>query len=479
MKHVKSVFTLTVAVLIWAAAIIYFDSKMLDHISQTAKQDFGTEADSYLNGMDMTDEKPEYAGADREDAQEDVYAGAGNDIDILKSYEDVPVSCNTAEYDIKVRLCENNNHRTYIRLEYYRDGITVINELDEEQIPELKASQHSIGQALLNPVWGQLYLLINGDPVGEFFKSSFYMADLTDMSLERIFSYTARCGPMSFNSDCSMLAYSISAPADTDVYRENEFIEIFDCKNVRYLVKESRKPDGTPIGPDSNQEFTFYYIFEGWNSSDIVKLSRVSPAEDNTGLLPIRTSVYYNIITDLLYDADGNIINAYKDTGMNGTPDDGGSGIADGNAYNGYGQSDADNAGITKSAEYEPVRLLMEFYSCLGSKSRYPEAMRMLDTDFVLRLGMLRQFGIDRIQKRDIDAYYNESNINMFADLLRTAAFDQLVSIQTVDADNVVIKYYQILELSAGTQTRMMMTARMVKKQDSGWRILLIEDGNQ
>ena len=272
MKRVKSVFALIVAVLIWAAAIIYIDSKLLDNITDTAQHSSGTGADSYLSGRGMNDEDPDDAGSDRVDA-EDVYAGS----EVLKSYEDVPVSCNTAEYDIRVRLCEDSSNRTFIRLEYYRDGITEINELDEEQIPELRAAQHSIGQALLNPVWGQLYLLVSGEPVGGYFKSCFYVVDLTDMSLERIFSHAARCGPMSFNSNFSMLAYGISAPAGMDDYKENEFIEIFDCENVRYLVKESRKQDGALIGSDIDLDFIFGYKFDGWSSAD--KIGRASCRE--------------------------------------------------------------------------------------------------------------------------------------------------------------------------------------------------------
>ena len=146
-----------------------------------------------------------------EDVESDVPGSEDGEVRVIAS-ESVPVSYNTPEYDIEVELCENNDMKTYIRLKYYKDGAGAENELDEEQIPELagisktgetsarkamrsKTAQRSrrqshrktgrlIGQALLNPVHGQLYLMVNGAQLDQYINSSFYMVDLSDVSVK-------------------------------------------------------------------------------------------------------------------------------------------------------------------------------------------------------------------------------------------------------------------------------------------------------
>ncbi len=537
MKLRKSAIVLIVTVLLLAAAFIYFDTRLLDHIKLTSQKDAISETDINKTQKDQIDEEQGDAAAAKDngavDLPDDLSDNDDSDTnDMFIAYENVSVSYNTPEYDISVMLCESPEQKTFIRLQYYMNGVSTVNELDEEQIAELtgifegrgelpqagEAQQsegqqdgsvtnadqdtqnkpYAIGQALLNPAHGQLYLLINGASVNGFMQSSFYLVDLNDLSVKKLFSYPAKYGRMSFNRDFSMLAYSFTDPAHMSSYQEDELLEVFDCMNGEFLVKGSRKADQSLIGTNSDPDFIYDYIFIGWHTLDMVKLDQTVRTKDNADTEPICINVYYDIKSDLLLDADGNTISMDNiiGSGQDSSADENGTGSRDGDSgtdgnadlggatkENGDdpadtdpGQSPEDGADTSKADDSEPVRLLKGFYSCLGSTSQYPNAMQMLDDGFVLRLGMLKQFGIDEIHKRDIDAQYSDSNVTIYADLFKTARFDKLVSERVVDDNTAVIRYYQTLGLSVDSQFRQLITATLIKRND-GWIITLIEDG--
>ena len=495
MKARRSLIVFIVAVLMLAAAIIYFDTELLGHVKQTSQQQ-GSAGDETENGFeDMTDpdtSMEEDAGEPGDDTGTGSSETGEDEEDRPIFSESVTVSYNTPEYDLAMMLCEDKDNRAFLRLKYYMDGASVENELDQEQIPELAgifesrgyarqgdtqqtgdAEQssdpdrpYSIGQALLNPVRGQLYIMVNGAKLDQYIQSSFYVVDLNDMSVKKLFSYPAKYGKMYFSRDFSKLAYSFLDPPKTNMYPEDSVVEVFDCINSEFLIRGSRKADDSVIGKNSAPGYIYDYTFEGWQSPGVIKLAQIARPSGNNGAEPVRSEVLYDIEADLLLNLDGTEISPAGSGGgdgmgeENGPADNGGTGTAEGN------QPDRN----------EPVEQLKLFYRYLGSDADYSRAMLMLADDFVLRMGLLTQFGVNEIYKSDIDA--NQESAAVYADLLRAARFGSLVGVSMPDEDTAEISYIHTIGLTEDSQFSQEMKATM-KKQGANWVITLIEDGSK
>jgi len=496
-KARRSLIVFIVAVLMLAAAIIYFDTELLGHVKQTSQQQ-GSAGDETENGFeDMTDpdtSMEEDAGEPGDDTGTGSSETGEDEEDRPIFSESVTVSYNTPEYDLAMMLCEDKDNRAFLRLKYYMDGASVENELDQEQIPELagifesrgdagqgdkqqagSAEQssvpegdrpYSIGQALLNPVRGQLYIMVNGAKLDQYIQSSFYMVDLNDMSVKKLFSYPAKYGKMYFSRDFSKLAYSFLDPPKTNMYPEDSVVEVFDCINSEFLIRGSRKADDSVIGKNSAPGYIYDYTFEGWQSPGVIKLAQIARPSGNNGAEPVRSEVLYDIEADLLLNLDGTEISPAGSGGgdgmgeENGPADNSGTGTAEGN------QPDRN----------EPVEQLKLFYRYLGSDADYSRAMLMLADDFVLRMGLLTQFGVNEIYKSDIDA--NQESAAVYADLLRAARFGSLVGVSMPDEDTAEISYIHTIGLTEDSQFSQEMKATM-KKQGANWVITLIEDGSK
>ena len=76
MKTRKSLIVFIIAVLMLATAIIYFDTKLLDHVKQTTKQQENTEEAGEENPEPSMQEP---AVENDEESQEDVPEDAGTD----------------------------------------------------------------------------------------------------------------------------------------------------------------------------------------------------------------------------------------------------------------------------------------------------------------------------------------------------------------------------------------------------------------
>jgi hypothetical protein len=335
---------------------------------------------------------------------------------------------------------------------------------------------------VLNPVFGQLYLLINGAPLEVYTQSSFYVIDLYDVSVKKLFSYPARYGKMSFSSDFALLAYDFEDPPLMSMYRKDSLFEVYSCTEGEYLVRGSRRQDETLIGPDSDPGYIYDHAFSGWVAPDTVKLIRASRPVADVGAESFSKEVIYNVITNDMTNIDGSkISNVNGGQGNEGGLGEGVPERTDGNGKdNGTGTGGESGQGNGSEAAEgnagEPVKVLKDFYSYLGSENDYDKAMKLLDDGFILRLGMLRQFGIEEIHKSDIVAGYNQNNVSMYAQLLKAAKFERLVDTKLSDDGSAVIGYYQALGLGGDSQASQLMSARLEKK-DSVWLIKLIEDG--
>ncbi len=504
MRFRKYAIALIAAVILLAAAFIYFDARLLDQIEQTSKEQ-GVPQTQGQSGSDATDVA---VGTDQgANVIENGGQGtsADNDAEHLKASENVDVDYNTAEYDIEVKLCENIEKKTFIRLQYYLNGISTVCELDEEQIPELteifenrekeeaagsisktgNGQPYMLEQVLLNPVQGQLYLLVNGAAMDRYCQASFYMVDLYDQSVKKLFSYPALYGKMSFSRNFSLLAYSFEDPPIMSMYQEDTLVEVFDCIRGEFIIRGSRNTDQLLLGSNSAAGYIYDYTFNSWKSEDVIKLKQSVRLKDSTDAEPIVSEVLYDIKKNLLMNTDGSKFNiadsvdeqeagtklegadADNKAGSNNTGDDSGKAGS---------QQTSDGTGDSSSNDSEPVKQLKRFYACLASESDYDKAMKLLDEGFTLKLSMLKQFGVEEIHKSDIDSQYNEDNVSMYAELLKAAKFEKLTGEEISDDDVATINYFQILGLSEDSELSQPMTAKLEKK-GKVWIIKSIEDG--
>lgn len=488
-------------VLLLAALFIYYDHKLVDNFVQTAQDqqtpeasDTGVEGTAVVgtaivNG-DTTGDDDAAIGESTAVSQSDGgtnTAGQPQATEALLNDEAVDVRYNTPGYNLKLNLCESTDKKTFIRMKFYMDGSERINELDEDSLPELAGlfdkradnpgmeGGYKISQALLNPVFGQLYILINDVPPGEYMQSSFYMIDLKDLSVKKLFYYPGKYGEMEFNKDFSLLAYSFGDPPVLSVHQEDNLVEVFDCKNAEYMVKGNLyMPEQHIIGTNSSREVLYDFWFEGWNSQKVLKLKMGSRPLSAPDTEPVLTEVLYDISRNILLNMNGGELKPKvpdnSAASSISTEESGNS--ADNEPEKG---SKSGSEAAVKPTDSEPLKVLKNFYINLNSADTYTKAMDMLDDGFVLRLGMLEQFGVTVINKEDISSEYNEDNINLYSELLKAANFDTIAKENTKGSLST-ITYYQVMSLGEDSHERQYLSAQL-RLADGKWKITSIEDG--
>lgn len=502
MKKNRIIALVAVSALMLALFICY-DKLLVDKNVQTIQEPHGTQAADDGNGSLQNpaniDAADAFAGADTQASGDDAGSGAGDvgnaagNNGQLVECETVHVDGNTPEYEFRLELCEDVRGRSFIRMQYYLDGFSFVNELDEGQLTELagifekrkqedgKSMGFRIGQALLNPVMGQLYLLIHGIDLDERVQAYFYKINIRDLSIRKLFSYPAIYGKMSFNADCSLLAYSFKDPAIMSFYQEDYLLDVYDCKNEEYLVRGNRDANGNYIGSNSNPDILYDYEFIEWQSGGVMKLKQGVRLKTSPDEKPQWKDVLYEIQKDLLKKTDGSILE----------PSDG---IASSIIFNpensepGAKEAQGENAAEAENPENTaepaadvvngPESVIRNFYSYLESEDDYAKAMLLLDDGFRLRMAMLKQFGIDEVLKSDIDAEYEADNASLYSNLLKAAKLDSVTDNKISKDGSATITYYHILALSGDSEVRQHMSAEL-KKTGEGWKIIMIEDGIQ
>lgn len=506
MTLMKRVLLVTIIILIMAAGFIIWDMGLLQNSAQNPD-------DLYIGANDATAQNTGKTSGQTGESGYDsaVFGNQGESIEanwpadndsnartIIRS-KPIAVAGNTPEYELQASLCEADDSKLFIRIEYFINGMSVVNELDEKQVPEISgilestSSQHDdintegIQQLLLNPMYGQLYMLIGSKPGAKdsqnSFQTSFYKINLSDMAVERLFSYQATYGKMVFNKDYSLLAYSFKDLPQMSTYQEDSMLSVYDCKAGKYIIKANRDTDLRLIGTNSSPGFLYDYEFVSWNSLNTLRLRQGTRKMTDLDKAPVQIEVLYDIKENVLLDLDGSMLKQVSaQDAANGTEGTDSEVIehqdaenADIDTENSSGMTDNSDKGVSDS---ESVKVLKNFYSYLQSKDDYSKAMDLLDDNFKLRMAMLRQFGVQDISKSDIDAGYDQENVSLYSDLLKAARLDTIAKETTIKEDTVVIAYYHFLGISADSQVRQPMSARIVKRQN-GWKIVLIEDGVQ
>lgn len=484
------------------ALFIYYDKMLVNQNVQTGQEPQGTHTtDAGGRNLPNTtaDETADNvsAGPDTGVLGIDTGNAAGNNGQFVEC-EVVHVDGNTPEYEFRLELCEDAGGRTFIRMEYYLDGFSVVNELDDGKLTELagifekrkqedgKSKGFRIGQALLNPVMGQLYLLIHGIDLGEHVQASFYKINIRDLSIRKLFSYPALYGKMSFNADCSLLAYSFKDPAIMSFYQEDYLLDVYDCKNEEYLVRGNRDTGGKYIGSNSNPDILYDYEFIEWQSVGAMKLKQGARLKTSPDEEPQWKDVLYDIPKNQLKETDGSIPLEFSDgiaSSIVFDPEDSEPGAKETQGENaakaGIPENSAEPAAdVDGDVGDGPESVIRNFYSYLESEDDYAKAMMLLDDGFRLRMAMLKQFGIDEVLKSDIDAEYEADNASIYSNLLKAAKLDSVTDSKISEDGSAKITYYHILALSGDSGVRQQMSAEL-KKTGKGWRIILIEDGIQ
>lgn len=374
---------------------------------------------------------------------------------------EIKVLNNTPEYDFKAYLCKNNSNDTYLKFEFYRDGASVAGEFGSGQVPELESlsslnaagglkDKGGIEAVYLSPKLEKAYFAVKTDAPSELSEMSIYSFRLRDLSLKKIFNGVGKFTDLFFTKNQKYLGFSYHNLPSSSSFQEDSLLEIINCENDTPVVTGSRNAKGQIIGGEKESDFIYNYSFIGWHSNTISKIKEsLSPKGENKKAIKQR---------ELLYDVEKNVfLNA------DGSPLD---------SPNSPKAEEKPEAPEGKE-ESEPVKALKSFYACLSSMEQYDKGMDLLDESFKLQLGILKQFGVDELSKKDIDA----ESVSMYANLLKMAVFESVVKEENKD-DTATIYYYQLFSSSEGEQVRQPMVAQM-RKVEGKWKITCIKDSDK
>ncbi len=446
MNRMKIIIAGIVIFLLAAGAAIY--------IATNANKGAGDSKDIPAQGTKST---PEDSGLQDSDRTEPDTSSVETELqqtpEPLKT-EEIKVSNNSPEYDLKMTLTEDGEKKSSLRLEYYYGGTGTVNTLDSTVIPEIdeifekraeKAPEdksYRVEKAYLNTKLAKVYFIVNGNGNAGVVQSDMYVFSLADAKAKKVFSNRGKYGGMLFSKDYKYLAYSYNDSEESSVLQESSLLEIIDCSKDDFIVKNSRIKDDKKIGSNMKPESVYDYSFIAWDSNNTVKLKQKPVLDEKAA----ETDVLYDILKNLILGMDGMAINPEK------------------------------NAGAGKSekppAESDALKALKAFYTCLDSKNEYQKAMEFLDETFTIKLAIFKQFGISELSKSDISA----EDADIYSDMLRAASFDIMVSEESKDKI-VTIAYYQNMKLSEDNSVRQPMSAQ-IKKTEKGWKITLLQDAD-
>lgn len=447
----KSNKVLIILLLLAICAGVYFlmNSDFLNKNSEKKQQDLanGT-VQSQKAAMDETSTVSSTIPTESATSQENTYQ-------IVRT-EDIIIEYNTPEYDIKAAMFEDESKAVYLRFDYYLDGESRTVTLDSLVVPEImdifinrdansdNIQGYRINSACLDTKLAKLYMTINGKGFNDMVEMSFYVFNLDDGTIKKIFTNTGKYGKMTFNKDYGFIAYSFDDPPESSILQETTLLEVVDCATDTMLVKNSRTADGERIGPNIEPKTIFDFTFISWITEDVVKLKQKTVLKDKNGKLN-ENDVLYDIKRNLFVNADGSAAKAESQT-----------------------QEDIP----AHSAESGALKTLKAFYTCLSGEKEYPKAMALLDDKFTLKMEILKSFGVEELLKSDIDV----QSATGFSDILKSSSIESIVKEQEKEGA-VTISYYQNMNAGSGSQIRMAMAA-VIKKAGKGWKIVSLQDAD-
>lgn len=396
--------------------------------------------------------------------------------------ENVPVYNNSPVYDLKVKLQENTQGQVYLVLEYFSEGVGISKKINEEHIPEIKyifkkrsSSSPDAGEgkkgycvkaAYLNPKYSKVYFMIEGKSFEkEASEMSIYSYDFNSSSTEKIFSAVGVYTGLHFTNDFEYMGFSYCDLPVSSVFQEESLLQILNCKTNRFIVKNSRHLNGKTIGKNRAPELVYSYTFLSWESKTVARLKEKALTRDCSKLKEKQVTekeVLYDIQKDLFLNTDGSVIpvKGIKEDSKTTTVK------IDERAET---KDDVEKEGVSAQ------EVLKAFYRYLSSADlkQYKNAMNLLDDNFTLKMEIFRQFGISEVRKNDIDP----DSVSVYKDILKSAKLKNITNSEN-SGDICTIDYVQGFSMGEGVEYTQMMTAKL-KRNKSGWKILLISEKNQ
>ena len=337
--------------------------------------------------------------------------------------KEIKVINNSPEYDLAANLCKAADGREWLKLEYYSDGIRTTAEFGTDKIPEVSG----IDAAYLNVKYSRVYLVLKEkEDTAGFAKTTVYSCGLKEGTSQKLYENTGKFTSMYFTKNLKYLGFSYFDSPASSVFQEESLISVTRCDNDQFMVKDSRTPKGDLIGASANQKDVRSYEFLSWHSNTTAKLREAGK------------ELFYDVEKNIFVNADGTPVAADKDPGEN----------------------------EEKQSDSEPLKVLKDFYTFLSSEESYPKALDLLSEDFKLELGILKQFGVDELGKKDIDL----ESASMYSSILRMASLERIVKEET-SGDASTIYFYQLLSMGEGEPARFPIAAHL-KKSDGKWKIL-------
>lgn len=392
-----------------------------------------------------------------------------NSTKIVKS-ENIDVIGNSLEYDLKAATYENEAGNILIKLEYYLDGVGTVEELSQEQLPEIKdmfikregqASKkgYRIKQLYLHAKKAKVYLIIEGKDFGDEVETSIYSYTLGSGKPERLFNTRGNFSGPLFNRDMSYMAFSCII---TENNEEASLLQIVECETDEFIVNSNRTAKDTPVGKKTEDGRKQDYLLVSWHTGKIVRLNLIIRSQGQHKIregLSEAKEVLYDFTQDIFYDLDGKPLNDSDDN------------------ENSLQKSESENIQkeqTTLKEESECIKALKEFYSYMSSQNEYQKAYDMLDENFVMQMNLLKQFGIAELRKQDMDIY----SFPLYAHLFKSARIESIVSEEMLDDSLTIIYFFQTFASEGSNEEIRMPVVFRMKKFETDWKILQITDGS-
>lgn len=390
--------------------------------------------------------------------------------------EEIPVVNNTPEYGLKASLCSSEGGIEFIRLEFYSDGEGVSREVTEEQIPEIDGifekrtgleDEYEIDAIYLNIIHSKVYFLVKGRNNSGFTEAALYSLDLKENPPEKLYSAAGKFTGLFLSKNNEYLGFSFCDNPAVSAFQENSLLQIIRCKSDDFIVKNSRTPEDTLLGGIKDSKHIYDYEMLSWHSDGIARLREtVRPKKDLQGNDTgegegIPEIILYNVEKNVFLNNDGTI----RIKGEGG-PESGGQETQASGKEPGPGGQETGDGKQGAEAESEPVKTLKRFYACLASENDYAKALDFLSDDFTLELGILKQFGVDRLGKKDIDI----EEASVFSGILRQARLESILAEETKEGDSTIYAY-QTLGINGSEASLRIPVIVRLKKAGNEWKI--------
>lgn len=230
------------------------------------------------------------------------------DKNIIVKSENINISNNAPEIDLRASLTENNTGQVSLALSYKLKGKNIAKNLDTSSIAEIRnifrfrekyKSGYRLKNMILNRKMNKLYFCVEGRKEKSSFHTTIYSYNLDNEKAEKIFYNIGQFSNFFISPDESFNAFSYSDGKSTDQGNKN-LVVILCCRDNSFILNDSMDSSGKTIGEDSYM-FAYSYEFVKWHSADTCILKQRAGIKDGSRKVS-EQPVYYNVASNKLYD---------------------------------------------------------------------------------------------------------------------------------------------------------------------------------